>query len=98
MLADVLFKSKCNDDIKSIDITSIAYDSRKVTENGLFVCIKGYETDGHKYAQTAADNGAALIVAEDEIEVDVPVLKPQVISVTRVLFISTMLNLRLMNF
>ena len=74
MLADVLFKSKCNDDIKSIDITSIAYDSRKVTENGLFVCIKGYETDGHKYAQTAADNGAALIVAEDKIEVDVPVV------------------------
>ena len=74
MLADVLFKSECIDDIKNIDITSIAYDSRKVTDNGLFVCIKGYETDGHNYAQAAVDNGAALIVAEDKIDVDVPVV------------------------
>ncbi len=74
MLAQMLFKSECTDDIKDIDITSIAYDSRKVTDNGLFVCIKGYETDGHKYAQSAADNGAAVIVAEDKIDVDVPVV------------------------
>ena len=74
MLAEVLFKSECTDDIKNIDITSIAYDSRKVTDNGLFVCIKGYETDGHKYAQSAVDNGAAVIVAEDKIDVDVPVV------------------------
>lgn len=74
MLAEKLFKSECPENIKDIDITSISYDSRKVTEGGLFVCIKGYETDGHKFAQAAVDNGAVLIVAEDEIDVSVPVI------------------------
>ena len=74
MLAHELLKNNCPDAARDIDITSIAYDSRKVTAGGLFVCIKGYETDGHKYAQAAVDNGAALIVAEDKIDVDVPVI------------------------
>lgn len=74
MLACELFKGNCPDEIKNIDITSIAYDSRKVTEGGVFVCIKGYETDGHKYVKSAVDNGAALIVAEDEVDAGVPVV------------------------
>lgn len=74
MLAEKLFKSVCTDEIKGIDITSIAYDSRKVKDGSVFVCIKGFETDGHKYAKTAAENGAAVIVAEDKIDVDVPVV------------------------
>lgn len=74
MLAEKLMKSECPEECKNIEITSVAYDSRKVTKGGLFVCIKGYETDGHKFAQSAVENGAVLIVAEDEIEVGVPVV------------------------
>lgn len=74
MLAHELLKNNCPETARDIDITSIAYDSRKVIKGGLFVCIKGYETDGHKYARTAVDNGAVLIVAEDKIDVDVPVV------------------------
>ena len=74
MLASELFKSGCTDEIKDLDITSIAYDSRKVVEGGVFVCIKGYETDGHKFAQAAVASGAAVIVAEDKIDVDIPVV------------------------
>ena len=74
MLACDLLNEDCKKEIADIDITSIAYDSRRVTPGGLFVCIKGYETDGHKYAQAAVDNGAALIVAEDEIDVTIPVV------------------------
>ncbi len=74
MLACELFKSACTDEIKDIDVTSIAYDSRKVKDGSVFVCIRGFETDGHKYAKTACDNGAAIIVAEDEIDVSVPVV------------------------
>ncbi len=74
MLASELFKEQCTDAIKDVDITGIAYDSRKVMPGNVFVCIKGYETDGHKYAQSAAEKGAAVIVAEDEIDVSVPVI------------------------
>lgn len=74
MLACELFKSACTDEIKDIDITSVTYDSRKVKDGSVFVCIKGFETDGHKYAKTAVENGAAVVVAQDKIDVGVPVV------------------------
>lgn len=48
------------------NISSIAYDSRKVEPNGLFVAIKGMKTDGHAYLESAAAKGAAAVVVEDE--------------------------------
>ena len=39
-------KAKGNLDL---DISNLESDSRKVTEGTLFVAIKGFETDGHKY-------------------------------------------------
>lgn len=49
----------------SVDITSISHDSREVKENGMFVAIKGFETDGHKYIKSAIENGAKVIVIEE---------------------------------
>ncbi len=72
MLASKLFGDKLNFD--DTEITGIAYDSRRVLPGNVFVCIKGYETDGHKYAASAEKNGAAVIVAEDKIDVNVPVI------------------------
>lgn len=74
-LADVLGKNTDNrGDTDNIDITGIAYDSRKVQNGYIFVCIKGFAQDGHKYAKSAQEKGAAVIVAEDEIDVDIPVI------------------------
>ena len=73
MKADVLFGKSWLDKFENVDITGIAYDSRNVLEGNVFVCIKGFETDGHKYAKTAEKNGAAVIVAEDKVDVDIPV-------------------------
>ena len=56
------------------DITSIEMDSREVKTGSLFVCIKGYTVDGHEYARQAAERGAAAIVAEREVDADVPVI------------------------
>ena len=53
MLASELLGSKWLDEHEDIDITGIAYDSRNVLPGNIFVCIKGYETDGHKYAEMA---------------------------------------------
>lgn len=53
-----------------VEIDHIAYDSRKVKNGSLFVCIDGFTTDGHKFAPFAVQNGAkALLVQKD---VDVP--------------------------
>ncbi|GAA0075919.1 UDP-N-acetylmuramoyl-L-alanyl-D-glutamate--2,6-diaminopimelate ligase [Clostridium sp. CTA-5] len=51
------------------EIVSINYDSRKVEKSDLFVCVKGFATDGHKYVQNALENGAKAIIIQDDIEV-----------------------------
>ncbi len=50
------------------DITNIAYDSRRVTPGSLFVCIKGFQTDGHRFIENAVQAGAAAILVQDEAE------------------------------
>lgn len=73
MLASELLGKNWLREHEDIDLTGIAYDSRSVLPGNVFVCIKGFETDGHKFADAAVRNGAALIVAEDKIEAGVPV-------------------------
>jgi UDP-N-acetylmuramoyl-L-alanyl-D-glutamate--2,6-diaminopimelate ligase len=52
-----------------VDINKINYDSRKVENLDIFVCIKGYATDGHKYIDKAIENGAKVIVIQDSVEI-----------------------------
>lgn len=53
-----------------IEISDIIYDSRKVKKGTAFVCLKGYNSDGHAYAQDAVDKGAAALIVSDDVEVD----------------------------
>ncbi|SHK38666.1 UDP-N-acetylmuramoyl-L-alanyl-D-glutamate--2,6-diaminopimelate ligase [Paramaledivibacter caminithermalis] len=53
---------------KDMDITGIAYDSRRVDKGNLFVCITGLKTDGHKYIKGAIKNGAIAIIIEKDID------------------------------
>lgn len=46
-------------------INKLAYHSAKVTSGDLFVCIKGYKTDGHLYIDQAIENGAVAVIVED---------------------------------
>ena len=49
-----------------ININNIQNDTRLVKENDVFVAIKGFYADGHKFVGKAIENGAvALIVSED---------------------------------
>ncbi|TCP29087.1 UDP-N-acetylmuramoylalanyl-D-glutamate--2,6-diaminopimelate ligase [Scopulibacillus darangshiensis] len=56
------------------DILRLEIDSRNVEPNTLFFCISGLQLDGHKFAAEAAKRGAAAIVAEKPLEVNVPVI------------------------
>lgn len=63
-LSQLLSSLDLKQNIPDIEITDIAFDSRKVTRGSLFVCINGETVDGHNYAVSAEQNGAAAIVAE----------------------------------
>lgn len=59
------------------EITDIVYDSRKVTEGCLFVCIPGAVVDGHTFAQNAVEHGASVILIQKDVDIsgDVTVIK-----------------------
>ncbi len=46
------------------EISSLAFDSRRVKKGGLFIAIKGLNVDGHDYIETAIDLGAVTILCE----------------------------------
>lgn len=64
--------------VQNTEITGIAYDSRQVQEGNLFVCIKGFETDGHKYLPSAIANGARAVIVQDDAPVKDGVTKIRV--------------------
>lgn len=56
------------------EITSLENDNRKVKTGSLFICIKGYTVDGHDFAESAVINGAAAVLSERPLPLDVPVV------------------------
>lgn len=56
-----------------IEITNITSDSRKVTPGAMFIAVKGYAGDGHRFITSALEKGAAAIMYEDRQELEVQV-------------------------
>lgn len=54
----------------NIEIGNLVYDSRKVQKGDVFVCLKGYNVDAHKFAPSAVEKGAAAVVISDDIKLD----------------------------
>lgn len=54
--------------IGNIDITinNIQFDSRKIEDGDVFVAVKGIESDGHDYIESAVSFGAKVIVCEEK--------------------------------
>lgn len=51
------------------EILGISSDSRQIKKDYIFLAIKGYEFDGHKYINKAIENGAnTVIYTNDDIE------------------------------
>lgn len=55
------------------NVTDVIYDSRKVSEGVMFVCVKGVNFDGHDAAKDVVKNGAKVLIVERDVDVDEPV-------------------------
>ena len=55
-----------------LEVTDVAYDSRKVQPSGMFVAITGFATDGNRYIPMALEKGAAVVVTAVRPQGDVP--------------------------
>ena len=51
------------------EVADIAYDSRKVKKDVMFVAIEGTVVDGHKFIDSAVAQGAGVVVVEKRVEV-----------------------------
>lgn len=59
------------------EVTALIYDSRKVKEGSVFVCISGAVRDGHDFIPEVVEKGAAAIVVEKEVSLgkDITVIR-----------------------
>jgi len=53
-----------------IEINKLEYDSRKVVDGDVFVCIKGAARDGHEFASQVVEQGASVVVIMDDVEIN----------------------------
>lgn len=68
-LTDLLCKLdyECIQGREDLEIGRVVYDSRKIEEGCLFICIEGANFDGHDFAAQAVENGAAALVVSKEV-------------------------------
>lgn len=71
-IVDANFKIDENKEVKRI-----AFHTDDVVEGAIFVAIKGYITDGHKFIKKAKELGAEIAVVEDFVDVDINQIRVQ---------------------
>ncbi len=52
-----------------IEIKGIEKNSKEVKEGYMFVAIKGFSTDGHKYVENAIENGAQCVMLQEGCDI-----------------------------
>lgn len=53
-------------------ITDICIDTRKITKGCLFICIRGERFDAHSFAAEAKEKGAAALMVDHKLDIDLP--------------------------
>lgn len=64
----ILGSEQAQEQVEALEITGIAFDSRQARPGTLFVCIPGFQVDGHDFAHRAVANGAVALVVEKKID------------------------------
>ncbi len=69
-LKEILYKVRLEETngLMNTEISGIAFDSRKVKPNFVFVAIKGLTVDGHEFIPIAIQNGAKAIILESSLD------------------------------
>lgn len=50
------------------EVSTVVYDSRKVQEGSLFICIRGAVVDGHTFVEDVVKKGAKTLVVEEKVD------------------------------
>ncbi len=55
--------------VENRQVRGIAYDSRQVERDFLFMAIKGFKTDGHLFVSDAVERGACVVILQEAVPV-----------------------------
>ncbi|MBD3278697.1 MAG: UDP-N-acetylmuramoyl-L-alanyl-D-glutamate--2,6-diaminopimelate ligase [Candidatus Aegiribacteria sp.] len=58
------------DSIGIQEIMGLQEDSREVRAGDMFVAVRGFSTDGHRYVEQALKNGASAVIVEEKVTGD----------------------------
>lgn len=59
----------CEQGNPNVNVEDVIYDSRKVTEGSLFICIKGAAADGHDFVEEVVKKGAVALIVQEPVTV-----------------------------
>ncbi|WP_394219836.1 UDP-N-acetylmuramoyl-L-alanyl-D-glutamate--2,6-diaminopimelate ligase [Halobacillus trueperi] len=65
---------KVTKSVADLHIKGLSMDSRTTEPGDVFVCLRGVDVDGHRFAKGAVERGAVAVIAEEEVAVPVPVV------------------------
>ncbi|MEJ8777782.1 UDP-N-acetylmuramoyl-L-alanyl-D-glutamate--2,6-diaminopimelate ligase [Pseudogracilibacillus sp. ICA-222130] len=68
-LLSILPVYQVDQSIEKIEVTGLESDHRLLKEGNIFVCIKGFTVDGHKFAEEAVEKGAKVIIAQQPLHI-----------------------------
>jgi UDP-N-acetylmuramoyl-L-alanyl-D-glutamate--2,6-diaminopimelate ligase len=74
---DALIRALAPNDVAGhgkVEVSDLAYDTRRAGPGCLFFCVPGQQADGHDFAGAAVAAGASALVVEHPLDVDVPQL------------------------
>lgn len=60
------------------EITGIEYNSENIKEGNIFVAIKGFNDDGHKYIDDAVSKGASCVIVNSDEKLNIKELEKKV--------------------
>ena len=58
---------ECVQGCTDLEVGQVVYDSRKITEGCMFICIAGANFDGHDFAAEVVNKGARVLVVSREV-------------------------------
>ncbi|HEX2782968.1 MAG TPA: UDP-N-acetylmuramoyl-L-alanyl-D-glutamate--2,6-diaminopimelate ligase [Ilumatobacteraceae bacterium] len=58
----------------TVTVDAIEFDSRRIGPGALFCCLRGTHSDGHAFAGAARSAGAAAVLVDHRLDVDLPQL------------------------
>jgi UDP-N-acetylmuramoyl-L-alanyl-D-glutamate--2,6-diaminopimelate ligase len=58
-----------------VEISGLSIDSRQVKPGDLFIALRGFTVDGHRFVKQAVEKGAVAVLVEEQVDVPVPVVR-----------------------